>query len=118
MEEPCFYRNKAIYPVNEDHKIGFYKKRTHDIIPINIEIDKCKIHTELSQQVAQFTANNFKGEIYNEKNQKGILRNIMIREGLATKELMLVLVQTTDEILIDVDKIVNEFIQQLIDNKY
>lgn len=109
MEEPCFYRNKAIYPVKEDHKIGFYKKRTHDIIPLNIESDKCKIHTELSQQVAQFAANIFKGEIYNDITKKGVLRNIMIREGLATKELMLVLVQTTDEILIDVDKIVNEF---------
>ena len=111
MDTPYYYRNKAIYPVSKDKKIGFYRKRTHDILELNLDEDKCKIHSKLSQEVANYVANNFKGDVYNSETGKGILRNIMTREGFATKELMLVIVQTTDEVLIDIDKVVKEFPQ-------
>lgn len=118
-DNPFYYRNKAIYPVGQNKKIGFYKKRTHDIIELNIEDDICKIHTELSQKVAQYTLDVYKGEIFNSEMRKGALRNIMTREGIATGELMLVLVQTTDEVLIDVEKIVKRFpeIKTIVINK-
>lgn len=111
MSKPYFYRNKAIYPVNEDKRIGFYKKRTHDISSIDLENNKCKIHTSISQEIAQYTASIFEKDVYNSESEKGILRNIMIREGFSTGEVMVVLVQTTDEVLVNVEKLVKSFPQ-------
>ncbi|MBR3133927.1 MAG: 23S rRNA (uracil(1939)-C(5))-methyltransferase RlmD [Clostridia bacterium] len=119
MDNPLYYRNKAIFPVNNDKKIGFYKKRTHDIIELDIEKEYCKIHSSKSQEIAQFTLDIFEGDIYNSKTKSGVLRNIMIREGFKTGEFMLVLVQTTNEVLIDVDKIIKKYpqIKTIIINK-
>ena len=75
MESPIYYRNKAIFPINKDGKVGIYAKRSHDIIPIC----ECKIQTKLSQEIAKFVVNNWEYTIYDEKTQKGLLRNIMIR---------------------------------------
>ena len=36
MENPCRYRNKAQFPIqniNGEASIGFYKKKSHDVIP-------------------------------------------------------------------------------------
>ena len=111
QEQPLYYRNKAIYPVSFDKKIGFYRKRTHDIIGINSDDNKCKIHTKLSQEVAQYVLDIYEGNIYISNTGEGTLRNIMTREGMKTDELMLVLVQTTDEVLIDIKKVVARFPQ-------
>lgn len=89
MEEPVFYRNKAIYPINQEGKPGIYASRSHTIIPFV----ECKIQTKISQEIAQYIMENWKDTIYDENTQKGLLRNIMIREGFATNEIMLVLVQ-------------------------
>ena len=32
MDDPFYYRNKTIYPVSKNKKIGFYKERTHEIV--------------------------------------------------------------------------------------
>lgn len=93
MDKPYYYRNKAIYPINEDGKIGLYAERSHNVIPI----DKCKIQTEKSQEIAKFILENWKDSIYNEKTGEGLLRNIMIREGLETGEIMVVLVQNGEK---------------------
>lgn len=118
-DTPFYYRNKAIYPIREDGKIGFYRKRTHDIIGLDIDQDICKIHTELSQKVAQDVLEIYEGEIYNQKTGTGILRNIMTREGISTGELMLVLVQTTEDVLIDINRLIKKYpeIKTIIINK-
>lgn len=63
--------------------------RSHDVVPIK----ECKIQTEISQEIAKYIVKNWKDTIYDEKTGKGLLRNIMIREGFATNEIMCVLVQ-------------------------
>ena len=93
MENPIFYRNKAIYPVTQDKKAGVFAKRSHNIIPIN----ECKIQTKLSQEISKYILDNWEDTIYNEETGKGLLRNIMIREGFNTNETMLVLVQNGEK---------------------
>lgn len=107
MENPYFYRNKAIYPVSKDKKIGIYKERSHDIIPI----EECKIQTILSQKIAKYVAKNWKSTIYDEKNNTGVLRNIMIREGFKTNEVMLVLVLSSSfkKEYLDIQKLLETF---------
>ena len=107
MDLPYYYRNKTIYPIDGRKKIGFYSNRSHDIIPIN----ECKIQTKLSQKIARYIVENYKGTIYNEETREGVLRNIMIREAFSSKEAMVVLVQTDSKVYIDVEKIVSKFNQ-------
>ncbi len=112
MENPIHYRNKAIYPVNQKKEVGIYANRSHEIIPIN----KCFIQTELSQKIAKYIIDNWNESIYNEETQKGLLRNIMVREGFGTHEVMVVLVQTKEKNVFEkensnlsIEKLINEF---------
>lgn len=93
MENPTFYRNKAIYPVTQDKKVGIFAKRSHNIIPIN----ECKIQTKISQEISKYILDNWEDSIYDEETGKGLLRNIMVREGFKTNEIMLVLVQNGEK---------------------
>ena len=106
MENPMFYRNKAIFPVNNKKEIGFFAKRSHNIVPIC----ECKIQTKISQEIAKFILEKWKDSIYDEKTGKGLLRNIMIREGFKTHEIMCVLVINSDrKINIDFEEIIQKF---------
>ena len=93
MKNPIHYRNKAIYPINQEKEVGIFAQRSHEIIPIS----KCMIQTEISQEIAKYIVENWKDTIYDEKTKKGLLRNIMIREGFNTKEVMCVLVQNGEK---------------------
>ena len=100
-----YYRNKAIFPVSSDGYIGFYRQNTHDIIEINPKENLCKIHEKEAQEIADYIAK----KVNENKNNKDILRNIMIRTGSKTNEVMCVLVQRNDKLLIDVEDLVNKF---------
>lgn len=93
MEEPIHYRNKAIFPISKDKKIGIFAKRSHEVIPIK----DCLLQTKNSQDIAKYIVDNWKDSIYDEDTGKGLLRNIMIREGFATGEIMCILVQNGDK---------------------
>lgn len=107
MEKPFYYRNKAIYPISQDKKVGIYASRSHNVVPIN----ECKIQTIQSQEIAKYIIENWKDTIYDEKTGKGLLRNIMIRESFTTGEVMCVLVQNGTENL-------NENNQKFVDSSF
>ena len=95
MENPYYYRNKAQYPVGIDKEnnayIGVFANRTHTIIPIN----KCYIQKEISQEIGKYICefvNKNQITVYNEANQKGLLRHIVIKVGIKTNEIMCILV--------------------------
>lgn len=106
MENPIFYRNKAIFPISQNKEVGLFAKRTHDIV----EIKECKIQTKISQDIAKYIVSNWKYSIYDEKTKKGLLRSIMIREGFYTHEIMCLLVLSKKaDIKIDVKELINKF---------
>lgn len=95
MEKPYYYRNKAQYPVGigKDGKatIGVFANRTHEIIPIQ----ECLIQNKKSQELAKFIVdfiNSNQISIYNEKEQKGLIRHIVTKVGIRTNEIMCVIV--------------------------
>lgn len=95
MENPYNYRNKAQYPVglNSDGQpeVGVFAQRTHTIIPIQT----CLIQTEISQKIAKTIIDFVKEkniQVYNEENQKGLLRHIVIKVGKYTNQVMCILV--------------------------
>lgn len=95
MDNPLYYRNKLQYPVRtgEDGKIsmGVFAKRSHRIIE-NLD---CKIQNRDCQKVAKnvfefLKEKDIKG--YNEEKNTGLVRHIIVRIGLKTNEIMVILV--------------------------
>jgi len=94
MEEPFRYRNKAQFPIQKVDGIpviGFYKKKSHDIIPT----DQCIIQHDVNDKIIKIIKTYiraYKVSIYDEKTQTGVLRHLVTKVGFTTKEVMVVLV--------------------------
>ena len=99
MDNPYRYRNKVQLPVGKKNgktSIGFYAQRSHDII----DLETCLIQNETADQVIEIVRgwmDRYNIEAYDEQNNSGIVRNIMVREGFRTKEVMVVIVTRTKE---------------------
>lgn len=97
MENPTGYRNKAQIPVREvDGALttGFYKKGTHDLIPIE---DFVIQHPEIDEAIVivRDILRQYGVEAYDETYHTGDIRHIIVRRGHFTEELMIVLVTRT-----------------------
>ena len=100
MKDPYHYRNKAQYPIGKNAQgqieIGFYKKRSHDIV----EFDTCHIQHEsndaIIRQIKAYVEKN-KVSIYDENTKKGALRRIVTKMGFATGEIMVIFVTKDDK---------------------
>ncbi len=99
MDNPYKYRNKAQYPfgVNIEGKVvsGFFSKRSHDLVPI----DLCLTEDERAQKVRKFvseyiTDNNI--TVYDESNNKGLIRNVVVRTSHLNDNAMVILVLSSD----------------------
>ncbi len=94
MEEPFRYRNKAQFPIQKVDGvpvIGFYKKKSHDIIPTN----QCIIQHDVNDKIIKIIKTYiraYKVSIYDEKTHTGVLRHLVTKVGFTTKEVMVVLV--------------------------
>ncbi len=97
MEEPYAYRNKAQIPVrkmNDQLATGFYRKNSHELLPIedyfiqDPEIDKAIL-------IVRDILQRFKIKPYNEEENTGFLRHIIIRRGHYSHEMMVILVTRT-----------------------
>ena len=94
MEEPWAYRNKAQVPVaGEPGQLytGFYKRRSHDIVPIKDYQIQLKNIDETLQTVIQIL-NRYQITAYDEKVHRGLLRFLGVRQGEHTGEIMVILV--------------------------
>ena len=100
MPLPEAYRNKGIYQL-EPHKegvaMGFYRKRSHDLVDIN----ECMLQTTDTNDLMAEVRTWIKASgipIYSELTREGILRRIMVRDNhpkrADEKAMMLVFVVT------------------------
>ena len=115
MGNPYNYRNKLQYPVGIDKAgkpiMGVYARKSHEIIKNGF----CGIQNLNANLIAQDTfryllENGIKA--YNEENQSGDLRHIVVRNGNISNEAMLVLVLNNKKVSIKKDFI------DFITNKY
>lgn len=85
------YRNKAVYAVGPGPVTGFYRERSHDILPIT----RCRIQAELSDRAAasvrRFMA-EFQVEAYDEKTGAGSVRRVFCRVSRGTGQAMVCIV--------------------------
>ena len=98
MDNPEHYRNKIQVPFGKENKhiiYGFYKSKTHKIIPIK----QCNIEDLKAGPILQNIAKlmeEFHIDPYNEDYRTGIIRHVLIRTSLSTNEVMVVLVSNVD----------------------
>lgn len=88
---PLHYRNKGQYPVGRDGTIGFYRERSHQVVPVG----RCLIQTEASDATAEAVGNwlrRYQIPPYDETTGKGLLRHVYVRVNRAGESLCCVLV--------------------------
>ena len=94
VQSPCRYRNKAQFPIqniNGSTAIGFYKKKSHDVIPT----DMCVIQHDINDKIIKIIKTYIQAynvSIYNETTHTGVLRHLVTKVGFTTNEVMVVLV--------------------------
>jgi 23S rRNA (uracil1939-C5)-methyltransferase len=99
-ENPWHYRNKMQLPIGQtEHNlvVGCYAMGSHEIVPI----DNCLIQHELNNQIAAVLPTIMREldlSAYDEVRHQGVLRYIMGRVGVATGEVMIVIVTATDKL--------------------
>ena len=77
-EETYHYRNKVQYPVAPPDKIGFYRARTHDVIPV----EACRIQSIAAEKIAEAVRTWMREHevaAYNEYTHQGWLRHLYVR---------------------------------------
>jgi 23S rRNA (uracil1939-C5)-methyltransferase len=100
MEKPWHYRNKSQVPVGEQEGGlvgGFYQQRTHKIIDMKTCLIQQQKNDEVVGIIKEICA-RYGVRAYDEARHKGLLRHIMVRHGLVTGEVMVVLVTRTNDL--------------------
>lgn len=112
MENPLAYRNKAAVPVrrvNGQLETGFFRKNSHDLMPIedfyiqDKEIDKLLVFV-------RDLLRRFDIKPYDEKEQSGLIRNLVVRRGHYSGQIMLVLVTTRPKVF-RVDQMIEKIVE-------
>lgn len=112
MKDGYRYRNKIQLPVglvDNEIAIGFYSEKSHEII----DIDKCLLQNKDADLIIHIIKEWMKkNNIIPAKKEgvffkEGLLRHIIIRKGIKTNEIMVVLV-TTNKNIIKKDELITE----------
>lgn len=99
MYYPYHYRNKvhAVFGRKKDDVVaGAYEEGTHNIVPIK----DCLIEDAQASAIIKTVTElikSFKIWVYNEDTGRGLMRHILIRKGMSTKQIMVVLVTAGSE---------------------
>jgi 23S rRNA (uracil1939-C5)-methyltransferase len=94
MADPWHYRNKAQYPLGIENiavVIGFYKKGTHQIVPVKECLLQPSPVNRLTNKIRELVEKNHIA-IYDEQTGTGLLRHVLLRYGFHTGEMMVVFV--------------------------
>ena len=113
MDHPVQYRNKAQVPVrrvNGQVETGFFRKNSHDLMPI----EDFYIQDPVIDQVVlalRDLIRRFDLKPYDEQEQSGLIRNLVVRRGHHSGEIMVILVTTRPKVF-RVDQLIEQLIKQ------
>ena len=88
--EVDYYRNKSQYPVGVEGTVGFYRARSHEVIPV----ERCLIQRPEADAAAAALREyirRFHVSCYDETTQRGLLRHLYVRTNAAGESLLCVL---------------------------
>lgn len=113
MENPIQYRNKAQVPVRRVNGVletGFFRKNSHDLMPL----EDFFIQDPVIDQVVvalRDLLRRFDLKPYDEKEQSGLIRNLVVRRGHYSGQIMVILVTTRPKIF-RVEQLIEQVIKQ------
>ena len=113
MDHPVQYRNKAQVPVrrvNGQVETGFFRKNSHDLMPL----EDFYIQDPVIDQVIvalRDLLRRYDLKPYDEKEQSGLIRNLVVRRGHHSGEIMVILVTTRPKIF-RVEQLIEQVIKQ------
>jgi len=88
------YRNKCIFPVNPAGQAGFYRARSHDVIPA---LD-CRLQSPQANAAAKGVEDYLREvgvSAYDERSRQGLLRHIYVRTSQSGQALVCLVVNGT-----------------------
>lgn len=95
------YRNKAIFPIGKNRQgkaeLGFYAQSSHRLVPCK----DCMLHPEIFFEVCRLFlswVDKFNVSVYDEKTGLGLLRNLYLRIGDDSGEIMVCIVVNGEKI--------------------
>ncbi|MDO4618896.1 MAG: 23S rRNA (uracil(1939)-C(5))-methyltransferase RlmD [Clostridia bacterium] len=91
------YRNKMIFPFSENGEWGFYKNKTHDVVPLKDCLLGDSLNPDIMNTVKDFCKKNGIS-FYNEATGKGILRRVFTRVSYESGEMMVVISVNADRL--------------------
>ena len=89
--EPLHYRNKSQYPVGADGSVGFYKARSHQVVPV----ERCLIQKPQADAAAKALRTylaQYGVSCYDERTRRGLVRYLYVRTNGAGQSLLCVIV--------------------------
>lgn len=92
---PLRYRNKAVYPIDQNGRIGLYSENSHRVVPIS----DCKIEPIVNNKICEAFMkwiSDFKIPVFCEETGKGIIRRLCIRQAFSTGEIMVGIVASRE----------------------
>ncbi len=90
-EETLYYRNKSQFPVSLRGEAGFYRARSHDVIPTT----QCLLQTVQAGKIAKAVEEylrEFSVPAYDERKRTGLLRHIYVRTNREGQALVCLIV--------------------------
>ena len=93
MEKPFRYRNKMVFPFDKNGNWGFYRERSHDVVPLS----DCLLGDELCAGVMDAVFGYMKScgvPAYDEETHRGVIRRVFMRN--TEKELVVVISANAD----------------------
>ena len=113
MENPVKYRNKAQVPVRRVNGVletGFFRKNSHDLMLL----EDFFIQDAVIDQVVvalRDLLRRYDLKPYDEKEQSGLIRNLVVRRGHYSGQIMVILVTTRPKIF-RVEQLIEQLIKQ------
>ncbi len=93
MDYPFRYRNKAEFKVGKNYKIGYYKRKTHEIVSVDKSIIQNEIVDDILILIEEYMK-KYKVEGYDRKSNKGIIKNLLIRTTKDNKAMVVIVTKT------------------------
>ena len=89
MEYPYRYRNKGEFKVGPNYEIGYFKRGTHDIYPVESSIIQKETADKVIRLLKEFMK-KYKVEGYDRKVKKGIIKNLVVRTNKDNKVMVVI----------------------------